>query len=76
MESIDVGVQQQRLRQKGKPIMLRLPVDMVSRLDALAAARSIPVATLVRQLTKERLDQLECERTQPILNMIERSNGY
>lgn len=45
-----------------KPVMVRFPQRMVDDLEALARARELPLATLVRQLTKERLDQLHQER--------------
>jgi hypothetical protein len=46
-------------RGKGAPVMLRLPDDIMGPLSAMAEQRSIPVATLARQLLKERLDQIQ-----------------
>lgn len=46
-------------REKGHPILLRLPQDMTARLTVLAHQRSLPLATVTRQLVKERLDQID-----------------
>lgn len=52
-------------REKGHPILLRLPRDMTARLTGLARQRSLPLATVARQLVKERLDQIDAEHEMP-----------
>lgn len=51
-------------RGKGSPVMLRLPDDIMVSLSAMAEQRSIPVATLARQLIKERLDDLNAKKVE------------
>lgn len=46
-------------RMKGHPVLLRLPQDMAEKLTILARQRSLPLATVARQLVKERLDQID-----------------
>lgn len=46
-------------RVKGHPVLLRLPQDMTDKLAVLAQQRSLPLATVARQLVKERLDQID-----------------
>lgn len=52
----------QKARRKGHPVLLRLPDDMMARLREESDRRATPMATVSRQLIKERLDQLEQER--------------
>jgi|GEM_PF-5359573 len=44
---------------KPRQITVRLPPDLATRLQRLADNRIVPPAILVRQLVKERLDELE-----------------
>ncbi len=53
---------EQEPREKSHPVMLRLPADMLRRMRVIARKRTIPVATLIRQLAMERLDQIEERR--------------
>jgi predicted DNA-binding protein len=46
-------------KRKGHPVLLRLPDDMLARLRAESENRATPMATVARQLIKERLDLLE-----------------
>ena len=47
---------------KGYPILLRIPPEMLEYLKAEADRRASPVATVGRQLIKERLDEIARER--------------
>lgn len=45
-----------------KPVNLRLPVDMIDALKAVAGRKSLPYQTLIRTWLKERLDAEEAAR--------------
>jgi hypothetical protein len=45
-------------RRKGHAVLLTVPDELMERLRAEAQRRTLPEATLARQLMKERLDQV------------------
>ena len=42
--------------QRTKPVNLRLPIDMIDQLKAVAGRKSLPYQALIRTWLKERLD--------------------
>jgi hypothetical protein len=55
LDGADERVGPVRVR-RTKPVNLRLPVDMIERLEAKASRRELPYEALIRMWLKERLD--------------------
>lgn len=53
-----------RARERGTPVMVRLPADMMASLTSHAQRRGLPPSTFARQLIKEGLDRLERQAPQ------------